>query len=195
MRETDETRGQEYSSLMSQACDLGRTSQLCWTGAAVASAVLLSWAIDAKHPGMLLPVELCVAFGFYATVHARRQCRLIEGYVQEFLETEPDGAQWYTRLAHLHSLPGFQDRSDWLPQALANAITLVAVVFSWLFAKGAAHGELMAGIVTMAGVAFSVHSIVENMHLDQAHSPGPWSQKNTGLHEVTAITKRVGTAR
>ena len=195
MTGTDEIRGQEYSALMSQARDLGRTSQLCWTGAAVAAAVLLSWAIGAKHPGLLLPVELCTAFGFYATVHARRQCRLIEGYVQEFHETEQDGAQWYTRLAHLYSLPGIQDHADWLPLALANAITLVSVVFSWVYANGAAHGELMAGLVTMAGVAFSVHSIVENMHLDQVQSTGLWSQMNTGLREVTAVTKRVGTSR
>lgn len=191
----DEIRGQEYSALMSQARDLGRTAQLCWTGAAVAAALLLSWAIGAKHPGLLLPVELCTAFGFYATVHARRQCRLIEGYVQEFHETAQDGAQWYTRLAHLNSLPGFQDHTDWLPLALANAITLMAVVFSWVFANGTAHGELMAGLVTMAGVAFSVHSIVESMHLDQVQSTGLWGQMNSGLHEVTSVTKRVGTSR
>ena len=195
MTGTNEIRGQEYSALMSQARDLGRTAQLCWTGAAVAAAVLLSWAIGAKHPGLLLPVELCTAFGFYATVHARRRCRLIEGYIQEFHEMEQDGAQWYTRLTHLHSLPGFQDRADWLPLALANAITLVAVVFSWSYANGAAHGELLAGLVTMSGVAFSVHSIVENMHIDQVQSTGVWNQMNTGLHEVTTVTKRVGSSR
>lgn len=198
MTGTDEIRGQEYTALMTQACELGRTAQLCWTGAAVASAMLLSWAIGAKHPGLMLPVELCTAFGFYATVHARRQCRLIEGYVQEFHETREtanDGAQWYTRLAHLHSLPGFHDRSDWLPLALANATTLVAVVFSWVFANAAAHGELMAGLVTMSGVAFSVHSIVENMHLEQVQSTGLWTQMNTGLREVTSVPQRTGSGR
>jgi len=195
MTASDDLKGQEYSALMSQARDLGRTALLCWTGAAVAAAVLLSVAIGAKNPGLMLPAEFCTAFAFYATVQSRRRCRLIEGYVQEFHETERDGAQWHTRLAHLHTLPGFQDRSEWLPIALANATTLVAVVFSWVFANGAAHGELMAGLVTMAGVAFSVHSIVESMHLEQAQSATMWGQMNTGLREVTGVTKRVGMSR
>ena len=195
MTGTDEISGQEYTALMHQARDLGRTSQLCWTGAAVAAAILMSGAIGAKNPGLLLPVEFCTAFGFYATVHARRQVRLIEGYVQEFHEQEHDGAQWYTRLAHLYTLPGFQDRNEWLPLALANATNLVAIVFSWIYASSAAHGELMAGLVTMCGVGFSVHSIVENMHLEQAQAAGLWHQMNTGLREVPGGTKRVGNGR
>jgi hypothetical protein len=191
----DELRGQEYAALMSEARDLGRTAQLCWTGAAVAAAVLLSGGIGARNPGLMLPVEFCAAFGFYATVHARRQCRLIEGYVQEYHEKERDGAQWYTRLAHLKSLPGFHDRPEWLPLALANLTTFVAVVFGWVFADAAAHGELMAGLVTAGGVAFSVHSIVENMHLDFLHGTAPWGQMNSGLREVTGGPKRVGTSR
>ena len=192
---TDDLRGQEYSALMSQAHALGRTSQLCWTGALVAAAVLLSTAIGAKQPGLLMPVEFCTAFGFYATVRARRECGLIVGYVQEFHETEHDGAQWYTRLARLHALPGLQDHSDWLPLALANAMTLASVVFSWVFAHGAAHGELMAGFVTMAGVGFCVHSIAESMHLDRDQRSELWAQMNTGLREVVGGTRRTGTSR
>ncbi len=195
MMGNDELRGQEYAALMSEARDLGRTAQLCWTGAAVAAAVLLSGAIGARNPGLMLPVEFCAAFGFYATVHARRQCRLIEGYVQEYHEKDRDGAQWYTRLTHLKSLPGFHDRADWLPLALANVTTLVAVVFGWVFSTAAAHGELMAGLVTMGGVAFSVHSIVENMRLDFVRTTALWEQMNTGLREVTGGPKRVGTSR
>lgn len=195
MTGTDENRGHEYAALMSQIRDLGRTSQLCWTGAAVVAAMLLSTAIAAKNPGLMLPVEFCAAFGFYATVHARRQSRLIEGYIQEFHETDRDGAQWHTRFSQLFTLPGFQEQSDWVPLALANGLTLVTIVFSWVFANAAAHGELMAGLVTMAGVAFSVHSIVESMHLERTHGAGLWGQMNTGLREVTAGVKRVGTVR
>jgi hypothetical protein len=191
---TDDLRGQEYSALMSQASGLGRTSQLCWTGALVAAAVLLSIAIGAKQPGLLLPVEFCTAFGFYATVRARRECGLIVGYVQEFHETEDNGAQWCTRLTRLHALPALEDHSDWLPLALANALTLVSVVFGWVFAHGAAHGELLAGFVTMAGVGFCVHSIAESRHLDRDQSRVLWAQMNTGLREVAAGTRRTGTS-
>jgi hypothetical protein len=158
----------------------------------VAAAVLLSIAIGAKQPGLLLPVEFCTAFGFYATVRARRERALIEGYLREFHETEPDGAQWHTQLARLHALPGLQDHADWLPVALANAMTLVAVVFGWVFANGPAHGELMAGLVTMTGVGFCVHSIAESMYLVQAQSTGLWTRLNTGLREVTGGTRRTG---
>ena len=195
MTGTDENSGHEYAALMSQVRELGRTSQLCWTGAAVAAAALLTCAIGAKNPGLLLPVEFSTAFGFYATVHARRQARLIEGYVQAFHEKEHDGAQWFTRLAHLCTLPGFEDRSEWLPLALANATNLVAVVFSWVYANGAAHGELMAGLVTMFGVGFSVHSIVENMQLVQLQSTELWTQMNAGLREVPGVAQRASTGR
>jgi hypothetical protein len=47
----------------------------------------------------------------------------------------------------------------------------------------------------MGGVAFSVHSIVENMHLEFLHGTAPWGQMNTGLREVTGGPKRVGTSR
>ena len=191
----DETRAHEYPALMSHARELGRTAQLCWTGAAVTAAVLLGSAIGGRHPGMLLPVEFCTAIGFYASARARHEGRLIEGYLQEFHEVEPDGEQWHTRLARLHALPGFQDHSDWLPLALANSLTLVAVVCGWLFSANAAHGELMAGLVTMTGVGFSVHSIVQNMQLDRAQTASGWSQLNTGLHAVSPPTQRVGNSR
>src|ERR1044072_7480865 len=191
----DELRGQEYAALMSEARDLGRTAQLCWTGAAVAAAVLLSGGIGARNPGLMLPVEFCAAFGFYATVHARRQCRLIEGYVQEYHEKERDGAQWYTRLAHLKSLPGFHDRPEWLPLALANLTTFVAVVVGLGVGGPAAARAPPDGPATPGGVSFSWPSIVENMHLDFLHGTAPWGQMNSGLREVTGGPKRVGTSR
>ena len=195
MTGTDELRGQEYAALMHQMRELGRTSQLCWTGAAVASAVLLSSAIAAKSPGLMLPVEFCAAFAFYATLHARRQTKLIEGYVQEFHEKPGDGAQWLTRLAHLNTLPGFQDRSEWLPLALANVTTLAAVVFSWVYLNGAAHGELMAGLTTAAGVAFAMHSTAMHMKLDPPHTVAMWNHMNDGPREVTSSSKRAAAQR
>jgi hypothetical protein len=191
----DDLRGQEYAALMSQASDLGRTSQLCWTVGAVGAAVLLSLAISARQPGLLLPVEFSMAFGFYATIRARRQCRLIEAYLREFHEVGQDGAQWYTRLARLQALPAYQDHADWLPLALANAVMLVSLVFGWVYANGPAHGELMAGFVTMAGVGFAVHSIVESIHLDQARDTATWSETDSGLREVEGGTRRAGAAR
>lgn len=194
MNGTDDIRGLEYTALMQQVRELGRTSQLCWTGAAVAAAVLLSGAISAHQPGLLLPVVLCTAFGFYSLSYARRQSKRIESYVREFHEQDHDSAQWFTRLGQLNTLPGFQDHSEWVSLALANAVTLVAVVYGWVFAPGAAHGELMAGFVTMGGVAFSVHSLVAHMQSEQAQSGTVWSQLNGGLREVT-LTKRSASSR
>lgn len=194
MNGTDDIRGSEYGALMHQVRELGRTSQLCWTVAAVAAAALLSGAIAARNPGLMLPVELCVALGFYATVHAREQTKRIVGYVQEFHEKDREDAQWFTRLAHLHTLPGFQDRSEWVPFALANAVTLVAVVYSWVFAHGAAHGELMAAVATMAGMAFSVHSMVEHIQSERVQAAAPWDQMSGGLRGVTTA-KRVTSGR
>lgn len=185
MTGSDEMKAQEYAALMQQARDSGRTSQLCWTGAAVAAAVLLSGAISAKSPGLMLPVQLCTALGFYATLHARGQTRLIEGYLREFHEKDGNGPQWHSRVAHVRAMPGSQERTDWLPLALANAAMIATVVFGWVFAQGAAHGELMAGMCTMAGVAFAVHSLVEHMRLEQAQDAAAWGQGSGGLREVT----------
>jgi hypothetical protein len=92
-------------------------------------------------------------------------------------------------------MPAHQDHADWLPLALANALMLVSLVFGWVFANGPAHGELMAGFVTMAAVGFSVHSGVESLHLAQAESTGAWSEMNAGPRESAVATRRVGSAR
>jgi len=188
----DEIRSQEYEALMCRCRDLMRTSMLCWTGAMVAAMAMLSMAIGQHQPGLLLPVEFATAFGFYAAIYSRREASLIEGYVQAFHEHDGTGAQWHTRLAHLHSLPGYGDTSHWLPLVLANATCLMAVVFGWIFASNAQHGELMAAFVTMAGVAFSVHSIVESMRADQIPSD-LWARMNEGLREVSREMRRTGT--
>src|SRR5262245_31254300 len=118
MTGTDDLRGPEYSALMEQARDLERTAQWSWTAAAIASTVLLSSAIGARSAGLMLPVVLCSAFGYYTHLRARRRGRLVEGFVREFHETDRSGAQWYTRLAQLSSQPGPQDNSDWMPLAI-----------------------------------------------------------------------------
>ena len=192
---TDDLRQQEYSALMHRARDLDRTAQWGWLAALIASAALFSTAIATRNAGLTLPVVLCSAFGYYTYLRTRRKCRLIEGYVQEFYEKGREGVQWHTRLSQLVSLPTTQDSSDWMPLALSNLMTLVAVVFSWTFAEGSSRGEFMAGFTTMAGVAFSVHSIVESIRTEHTQASLPWSQFNAGLREVTPIDRRAASDR
>jgi len=189
MTGTDDLRGQEYSALMEQVRDLERTAQWTWTGAAIACAVLLSAAINAHSTGLMLPVVLCAAFGYYANVTARRRARLVEGYVQEFHETDRSGAQWVTRRSQLSVLPGEPDQSDSLPLTLSNLITLTAIVLAWVYAEGASRGELMGGFTTITGIAFSVHSILESMRSAQLASATTWQQVGTPLREVTPERK------
>lgn len=190
MNGTDNLRGLEYSALTQQARELGRTAQWCWTGASVAAAFLLSSAISAHHPGLLFPVELCAAFAFYATLQSRRLTQRIESHLREFHESSATEAQWFTISARAKVQPGFQDRSEWVPMVLSNAIMFVAVVYSWVFADGAAHGELMAAFATMGAMAFSVHSLVENMQVEQ-QVVAPAVPVDAVLREVPAV-KRVG---
>ena len=190
MTGTDDLRGQEYTALMDQVRDLGRTAQWASLGALLAAAALFSNGIGARSSGLMLPVVLCAAFGYYAHLRARRRSRLIEGYVQEFFEKSREGAQWHTRLAQLAMLPGGQDTSEWMPLALSNLVTLVAVVFSWTFAVGSSRGEFMAGFTTMAGVAFSVHSIVESMRTENTLAATRWSQLSAGLREISPTAER-----
>ncbi len=190
MNGTDNSRGLEYTALTQQARDLGRTAQWCWTGASVAAAFLLSSAISAHHPGMLLPVELCAAFAFYATLQSRRLTKSIESHLREFHESGTTEVQWFTQSALAKVQPGFQDRSEWVPMILSNAIMFLAVVYSWVFVDGAAHGEMMAAFATMGAMAFSVHSLVENMKFEQL-AIAPAVPVGTVLREVPAV-KRVG---
>src|SRR5215831_4454540 len=194
MTGTDDLRGREYAALMDQARDLERTAQWTWTGTAIAAAVLLSSAISARSAGLMLPVVLCTAFGYYANLSTRRRCRLVAGYVQEFFETDRTGAQWHTRLAHLAST-GTQDNSEWMPLLLSNLVTLTSVVLGWVFAEGSSRGDLMGGFTTLTGVAFAVHSIVESMRSAQIRESTDWSQFHTPLREGSSSTaeRRSGT--
>ena len=185
MTGTEDLRGQEYAALMDRARDLQRTAQWAWLGAGVASAVLLSIAIGTRSAGQMLAIVVCAAFGYYTNLRARRQAQLVEGYVREFHKTDRTGAQWNTRLAQLDALPGAPDRTDWAPLALSNLISLTAIVLAWVFADASSRGELMGGFTTAAGVAFSVHSILESMRNAQIATAATWEKVGAPLGEGT----------
>lgn len=195
MTGTEDLRGQEYAALMDRARDLERTAQWTWTGAAIACAMLLSTAIGTRSAGQMLAVVVCSAFGYYANLHARRRARLVESYVQEFHETDRSGAQWHTRLAQLGALPGAPDITDWAPLALSNLLSLTAIVLAWVFADASSRGELMGGFTTMAGIAFSVHSILESMRHAQHTNAAGWGQLGAPLREVATGDRRVSAGR
>lgn len=181
----------EYMALMMRGRDAERTSLMCWTASGLVAAVLLSWGIAAHNSSLMLPVVFAAAFGYYATIHARQQVRLIAGYVKEFVESQPQGPQWFTRLGHLEVVPGFNPSSDWTSTVLVNCAVAVAVVCAWLFASTSARGDLMAGIVTGCGVAFSFHSISETARLRQTNPAGFWRQVSAGPVEERRPTRVV----
>lgn len=186
MAEHVEWEHSEYQALMARGRDAERSSMICWTGAGLVAAILLSWGIAARNSGLMLPVIVAAAFGYYATIHSRQQVRLIAGYLKEFVEAEPNGPRWFTRLGHLEVVPGFNPSSDWVATVLVNATVALAVVFAWLFAASTVRGELMAGIVTGCGVAFSFHSNAETTRLRQTNPAAFWHQVNAG----PAVEKR-----
>jgi hypothetical protein len=192
MASLNECERMEYVALMSRGRDAERTSQFCWIASGVGAAVLLSWAIAARSPGLMLPAIFAAAFGFYAMLHGRQQVRLIAGYVREFYESKEQGPQWFTRLGNLEVVPGFNPSSDWLAASLANAVVVVAVVFSWLYAAGATRGDLMAGIVTGAGIAFAFHSVSETARLRQTNPAAFWRQVNGGSREERPALRMAG---
>src|SRR5262249_61539947 len=68
---TDDLRGHEYTALMDQVRDLDRTAQWSWLGAVISAAALFANAIGARSAGLMLPVVLCSAFGYYAHLRTR----------------------------------------------------------------------------------------------------------------------------
>src|SRR5262249_8882531 len=150
MSGSDDLRELEYAALMAHVRELDRTALASWLAAPIAAAVPCSTRIGALSAGLMLPAVLCMAFGYYAKLQVRRKGRLIEGYVQEYFENGREGAQWHARLAQLFALPGTADGSEWMPLALSNLVTLVAVILSWTFAEGSSRGEFLAGFTTVA---------------------------------------------
>lgn len=167
----------EYQALMARGRDAERTSTVCWTASGIAAAVLLSWGIAAKSAGLMLPVIFATAFGFYAAIHGRSQVRLIAGYVKEFMEPSNNASpQWFTRLAQLEVVPGFNPSGDWAVAALANLTVATAMAFSWIYAGSVARGDLMAGIATGLGLVFCFHSITETARVRQTNAGALWRQ-------------------
>jgi 4-hydroxybenzoate polyprenyltransferase len=193
MASLNECERMEYTALMNRGRDAERTSQLCWIASGIGAAVLLSWAIAARSPGLMLPVIFAAAFGFYAMLHGRQQVRLIAGYVKEFVEgRENGGPQWFTRLGHLEVVPGFNPSADWLSVCLANAVIAASVVLAWVYAGAEPRGDLMAGIVTGVGIAFGFHSVSETSRLHQTNAAAFWRQVSGGTHDERPNVRVVG---
>lgn len=166
----------EYQALMARGRDAEKTALVCWTASGIAAAVLLSWGIAAKSAGLMLPVIFATAFGFYAAIHGRHQVRLIAGYLKEFTEPVHAGPQWFTRLAQLEVVPGFNPAGDWAVAALANLTVVTGMAFSWIYATAGPRGDLMAGITTGLGLVFCFHSITETARIRQTNAGQLWRQ-------------------
>lgn len=181
MVDPNEMTRREYAALMDRCRDVERTSSICWTAAGVTAVVLLSWAIGAQDPGLMLPVIIATAVGLYSLLHGARNVRMISSYVEEYLENQTGGAQWFSRLARMRVSPGIS--MEWLATGIANAIVVLATVFAWVYAGTAAHGELMAGIETGLAVIFAFHSLVETSKLHQTDYSVFWRQMSNDRHE------------
>ena len=178
----------EYNALMDRARDITRTASTAWTWSAIASAVLLGWAIRSQDPGLLLSAVMCAACGYYVSLHTKRETLLLEGYIQETFEGET--AQWYTRRGQVSSLPG-SDQGLGLPLAQAQLVALLSVVLAWVFAKGAPHGELLAGLTTAVGVAFGLHSVTEHLRYGQVTSAAYWAHVSGGQRTVKSTVRKM----
>ena len=187
----DENGNSEYSSLMARGRDAERTWQICWTASGLVGSVVFSWAIAARNSALMLPVILTVAYGFYSMIHGRRQTRLIAGYLEEFFEKSSSGPQWFTRLGHLKTVPGFTSTGDWLVTCLADVVAALAVVFAWIYVGGGTRGAVMAGIATGFGVAFIFHSITETASLRRNDYSTMWRQAIAPPAETTRRLSRV----
>jgi hypothetical protein len=125
-------------------------------GAGLAATFLLAECDLVRNPGLLLPCSS--AWRSVSTrCHRRaRETRLIEGYVQEFFEKEREGAQWSLAPGAAAGAAGRTGACRLVAVAAAGSLALAAIVFGWLYAEGAARGELMASLTTMSGVAVIV---------------------------------------
>ncbi len=180
----------EYTALMEYGRNVERTAQICWSAGALSAAVLLSWAIAAKSPGLMIPVIFAVAIGFYSLLRGRQQVRWMGSYVEVFHEGR-NGPQWFTRVHRLQALPGYRPVGDWLIAVLANIGNVLAVILAWMYAGSASRGDLMAAVVTACGVIFGFHSVSETLRIMQTDSRSMWRRANSDLQEVPR-QERVG---
>ena len=77
-----------------------------------------------------------------------------------------------------------------MPLAQAQPVALLSVALAWVFAKGAPHGELLAGLTTAAGVAFGLHSVTEHLRYGQVTSAAYWAHVTGGQREVRTSNVR-----
>jgi hypothetical protein len=183
MPSQEELERMEYEALMKRGSDAERAALLCWTAGAVTAAVTLSWAISARNPGLMIPVILSIAVGFYGMLRGRQQVRWIASYIEEFHEGER-GPQWFTRLHRLQHQAGYRTAGDWLTVTLANGGVVLALLFAWRFADSASRGDLMAGVATGCGVLFAFHSISETVRMGQTDCSAMWSKVSGELKEA-----------
>jgi len=179
----EEHERMEYAALMKRGHDAERGAQLCWTAGGLSAAVMLSWAIAAKSPGLMIPVVFAIAIGFYGMLRGRQQVRWIASYVEEFFEGQR-GMQWFTRVHRLQNQPGYRATGDWLIVCLANAGVILALMLAWMYSDGAARGDLMAGIATGCGVLFGFHSVSETVRMGQTDCAAMWRQVSGNLKEA-----------
>jgi hypothetical protein len=179
----EENERMEYDALMKRGQDAERGAQLFWTAGALSAAVMLSWAIAAKSPGLMIPVVFAIAVGFYGMLRARQQVQWIASYIEEFFEGQK-GMQWFTRVHRLQSQPGYRATGDWLVVCVANAGVVLALMLAWMYSDAAARGDLMAGIATGCGVLFSFHSVSETVRMGQTDYRAMWRQVSGQLKEA-----------
>lgn len=181
---------QEYPALMKRSNDAERNAQLCWTAGALTAAVMLSWGISAKNPGLMIPVVFALATGFYAMLRGRQQARWIAGYIEEFCE-DTKGSLWFTRLHRLENQPGYRSVNEWVTVSLANAGVVLAVILAWIYAGPAVRGDLMAGIATGCGVLFGFHSVAETVRMSQTNWSAMWQKVSGELKEAPRTARAV----
>lgn len=174
----------EYEALMNRGRDAERTAQVCWIASGIGAAVLMSWAISARNPGLLIPVEFALAIGFYAMLRSRQQVRWIAGYIRAFYEG-PGGPQWFSRMSRLQNLAGFRPAGDWLLVSIANIGMLLTVAFAWMYSGSVAHGDLMAAVVTLCGVGFAFHSVSETVRMGRLDGTAMWRSIGGEQREAT----------
>jgi len=178
----------EYLALMKRGQEAERGANLAWTAGALTAAVVLSWAISARSPGLMIPVVFAIATGFYGMLRGRQQARAVASYVVEFHESSKS-SQWFSRLGRLQAQPAHRAIGDWVTLCLANAGVVLALVLSWVYAGPAVRGDLMAGITTGCGLLFAFHSISEMIHMEQTDWSAMWRSVSGELKEASGTRK------
>ncbi len=172
----------EYVALMRRGQDAERVAHLCWTAGALTAVMTMSWAISARDSGLMLPVVLAIAIGFYAMLRGRQQVRAIGGYIETFCEGTGE-ARWFGCVHRLQRQPGYPAVGDWLAVCLANSGAVLALVLAWIWSGASARGELMSGIVTGVAVLFGFHSISETVRMTQTDWTAMWRQPSADPRE------------